>query len=75
MGGHAVPEKTIRRRYAEGLRNFFALYQPHADTWRMYDSSLPPVPRLIAWGESSGTKVADERLWGQITRGVGRETE
>jgi predicted ABC-type ATPase len=28
LGGHSVPEQTVRRRYAAGLRNFFGLYQP-----------------------------------------------
>ncbi len=75
MGGHAVPEATIRRRYGGGLRNFFALYRPLADTWRMYDSSLLPVPRLIAWGEGPATTVADERLWAQVLRGARRQGE
>jgi hypothetical protein len=29
MGGHNVPEETVRRRYGVGLRNFFRLYKPH----------------------------------------------
>jgi len=28
-----VPEETIRRRYHAGIRNFFKLYRPMADTW------------------------------------------
>lgn len=75
MGGHAVPEDTIRRRYVAGLRNFFALYRPLADTWRMYDTSRLPPPRLIAWGERLATRVADEQAWRQIVRGYGREAE
>ncbi|MCY2996183.1 MAG: hypothetical protein NTY19_51290 [Planctomycetota bacterium] len=35
MGGHSVPEATVRRRYERGLRNFFRLYQPLAATWGM----------------------------------------
>lgn len=31
-GGHDIPPKTIGRRYARGLINFFSLYQPLADT-------------------------------------------
>ncbi len=27
LGGHFVPEETIRRRYGAGLRNFFELYK------------------------------------------------
>src|SRR4030067_3877602 len=38
MGGHNVPEETIRRRYAAGLYNFFALYRPLADAWGFFDN-------------------------------------
>ncbi|UJS15972.1 MAG: hypothetical protein L3J17_08560 [Candidatus Jettenia sp.] len=33
MGGHNVPEEIVRRRYNKGIRNFFKLYKPLADTW------------------------------------------
>ncbi len=39
MGGHAVPEDTIRRRYHAGLKNFFNLYQSITDGWKFYDNS------------------------------------
>lgn len=55
LGGHDVPEATVRRRYARGLGNFFQLYAPIASTWRIYDSSTPARP-LIAAGE--GTVVS-----------------
>ena len=32
MGGHFVSEETIRRRYKVGLKNFFTLYTPIADS-------------------------------------------
>jgi predicted ABC-type ATPase len=33
------PEKTIKRRYVSGLKNFFNLYRPLADSWQFYDNS------------------------------------
>jgi predicted ABC-type ATPase len=39
FGGHAVDEDVIRRRHAAGLRNFWQVYQPLADTWAVYDNS------------------------------------
>ena len=50
LGGHNVPEATIRRRYDAGLRNFFSLYQPLAEMWQMYDNSRWMAPGLIAAG-------------------------
>ncbi|HSW68648.1 MAG TPA: zeta toxin family protein [Gammaproteobacteria bacterium] len=40
MGGHSVPENTIKRRFESGLKNFFRLYKPLADSWQMYDNTL-----------------------------------
>ncbi len=42
MGGHDVAEETIRRRYNKGIENFFRLYRPLTDTWRIYDNSDRP---------------------------------
>jgi predicted ABC-type ATPase len=67
LGGHNVPEETIRRRYHAGLRNFFALYQPIATTWRVYDNSQAGRMRLIASGKrSTTTRVATKRTWQSI---------
>lgn len=49
-GGHDVPEDVIRRRYAHGLRNFFHVYRPLADTWGVYDNSSTLRPVLLATG-------------------------
>lgn len=48
LGGHDIPEPTIRRRYAAGIRNFFGLYAPMADRWRVYDNTSLFYPRVIA---------------------------
>ena len=39
LGGHDVPEKTVRRRYERGLRNLFRLYLPVVDSWQLFDNS------------------------------------
>jgi len=36
-GGHHVPDETIRRRYRLSVQNFFRLYRPLADHWRVYE--------------------------------------
>lgn len=50
IGGHDIPEQTIRRRYDSGLRHLFGLYLPLADTWRIFDNSVAGIPRLVATG-------------------------
>ena len=75
VGGHDVPEPTIRRRYERGLANFFELYRPLASSWRFYDNSASTKPELVALGEGEGTEriLAPER-WASILGSLGDET-
>lgn len=49
QGGHAVPEATVRRRFAHGIENFHHRYQALVDTWLLYDNAANP-PALLAEG-------------------------
>lgn len=72
MGGHDVPENVVRRRYGAGLRNFFELYQPLADTWRVYDNSKISGPLLVAAGKGVRiTQVVEKAVWEQIRKEYG----
>jgi predicted ABC-type ATPase len=69
MGGHNVPEVTIRRRYHAGLKNFFHLFQTLTDTWRFYNNSDPSGPRLISSGSGLHCDVIkDIEIWDNIVR-------
>ena len=46
QGGHHVPEDTIRRRFAAGLRNFQQVYRDRVDEWQWIDNS-GMTPRLV----------------------------
>ena len=65
MGGHNVPEDAIRRRYANGLRNFFGLYHDLPDSWRLWDGNALGGPRLIASKQADDTDIViiDEGRW------------
>ncbi len=66
-GGHNVPETTIRRRYAAGLRNLRTLYFPLANSWKVIDNTRIRSPRRIAAGLAGGpTRVYNESLWQTI---------
>ena len=67
MGGHSVPEETIRRRYKAGLRNFFNLYIPIADSWQFYDNSDAERLTLIALKTQNKIKIEDENTWKYLT--------
>jgi predicted ABC-type ATPase len=63
-GGHDVSPEAVRRRFARGRRNFFALYRPLADTWRLYDGSSIRGPRLVASGAArKPARVRDHETW------------
>ena len=49
-GGHDIPEETVRRRFAAGLRYFFTLYRFRVDEWALYDNE-DGGPVLIASGD------------------------
>ncbi len=73
LGGHDVPEGTVRRRYRAGLRNFFDLYQPLADTWQVVNSSVIAGPRIVAAGAGRNTSVVrDADIWKSVQGQTGR---
>lgn len=72
LGGHDVPEEVIRRRYVNGMRNFFELYQELATTWVIYDNSISGKPLLIAKGSEESTQIVfQEKQWDKFCEGAG----
>ena len=66
-GGHSVPESTIRRRYAAGLKNFFNLYSPLAESWQFYDNSNAENLSLIASQiKQNDPIIKDKEIWKQL---------
>lgn len=49
QGGHNVPDETIRRRFAAGLRNFLDVYRHRVDYWQWYDNG-GRRPKLLQEG-------------------------
>jgi predicted ABC-type ATPase len=54
-GGHGIPEATIRRRFAMGLRNFETQYKFTVDAWALYDGSTGRV-QLLEEGQNAKAK-------------------
>lgn len=63
-GGHDIPKDVVRRRYDAGLRNFFYLYRPIVDSWRLFDNSDQNGYEMIAQ-EFNGAllQVDNPTLW------------
>lgn len=67
VGGHDIPEETIRRRYVAGLKNFFHLYLPLADSWDVHDNTSEEGPRLIVEGRAGEPEIFhDLETWRRI---------
>lgn len=67
-GGHHVPDATIRQRYSRSVRNFFELYRPLADHWRVYDNTQG-LRRLIAFGSTAAEEYhLDGDTWLDVQR-------
>jgi predicted ABC-type ATPase len=69
LGGHSVPEETIRRRFRSGLVNFMNLYMPLADTWSMYYNMFEGQTRLIAEQTSEGDRrILMREQWDEFVK-------
>jgi predicted ABC-type ATPase len=71
-GGHAVPEEVIRRRFDEGLRNFFRRYRSLVDVWEIFDNAGGPATP-IARGTVDGILIHDFLKWTTLEERYGIE--
>jgi predicted ABC-type ATPase len=63
MGGHDVPEDTIRRRFARSLHNFHSLYMPLVDQWVVFDNTMTAKATLVATQEGDNLQIKEPKLW------------
>jgi predicted ABC-type ATPase len=71
-GGHFVEDEIVRRRYERSLRNFFRLYQPLADDWRVYDNSGLEGSQIVAAGHRTiPTVIHRPETWDEMRRRAG----
>jgi predicted ABC-type ATPase len=75
MGGHFVPEEVIKRRYQAGLRNFFGLYAPIANSWQMYDNSTTGWLDPIASKLNSNLVVDKQQVWQKLVEQYNETTK
>jgi len=66
-GGHYVPDTIFRMRYERGLRNFFSLYLPIADTWAFYDNSCSEIKLIAEKPSRETTKIVLPDIWETIS--------
>lgn len=64
-GGHTIPENVIRRRYKNGLKNFFNIFRPIVNEWMFIDNSGEPY-QLIAQKTKANDKVYIDNVWNDL---------
>lgn len=68
LGGHSIPEETIRRRYDRGIKNFFRVYQPVANAWRFFNAGTEPATEIAQYNEKDGKVIFNRELWKWIKK-------
>ncbi len=72
LGGHDIPPDVIHRRFHAGLSNFFELYEPLADIWKVYDNG-GAAPTLIAKGAASTDRMVNNPAsWNRLLNIIDR---
>jgi predicted ABC-type ATPase len=64
-GGHDIPEAVSRRRFFKTIENFFEMYRPLFDVWKLYENDLPE-PRLLAVEKHGRFIVRDRKRLNDI---------
>jgi len=65
-GGHDVPERIIRRRYAAGISNLFRLFMRQVDYWDIYDNSENPRRQIARGGKGAETVIVEDSLFSKM---------
>ena len=66
MGGHDVPEDTIRRRFSRSLHNFNTLYMPLTDQWAVFDNTVAAKATLVATQEGDNLQIKEPKSWRKL---------
>lgn len=66
-GGHNIPENVIRRRYENGLKNFFTIFKEIVDDWMFIDNSGKPY-KIIAEGDKENTEIEKAEIWNSLNK-------
>lgn len=66
-GGHNIANNVILRRYENGLKNFFRIFQTIVDEWMFIDNSGEPY-EIIARKNSTGEILKNIDKWNELLK-------
>jgi predicted ABC-type ATPase len=68
-GGHDIPVNVIKRRYKNGIANFFDFYEKIVDNWIFIDNS-GNNHQVIAENQSGKTIIHRNKMWSKIMSSI-----
>jgi len=60
LGGHDIPELTIRRRFTRARFNFWNKYRQLSDEWYLFNNSEFNNPQIIVFKENNTEEIVNE---------------
>jgi predicted ABC-type ATPase len=64
-GGHNIELNVSKRRFYKTIQNFFAIYRPLFDTWKLFEIDQG-APRLVAVGKAGREAVRNRKVMDKI---------
>lgn len=65
-GGHNIPEPVIRRRYDNGLKNFFSIFESIVDEWIFIDNSGEPYEIIAQKDLPNNEIIHNSSKWNEL---------
>lgn len=65
-GGHNIPEQVIRRRYDNGLKNFFNIFKSIVDEWIFIDNSGEPYEIIAQKDLPNSEIIHNSSKWNEL---------
>ena len=62
-GGHNIPTEVIRRRYRNGIVNFFNIYLPICDETILVDNSSTKYDLIAISSRGLGIEISNQEKW------------
>ena len=69
-GGHNIEPEVSRRRFFKTIQNFFTIYRPVFDSWRLFEND-GPAPRLLAVEKDGRLVLRDPKRFETILAEAG----
>jgi predicted ABC-type ATPase len=66
-GGHHIDSDVSQRRFFKTLANFFSIYRPLCDSWKLFAND-DLAPRLLALEKCGRLVTRDRKAWDTVMR-------